>query len=84
MFLKIVEVCQGNGLEIHIEDNGTQFHSFIIGEINFVSLSPKLRNSIPVPGSYAKEIDRYVTEADKKLHVKNYRNITSLKNWIII
>lgn len=90
MFLDIVTVCKENNLEVHIEDNGTQFNSsFIRGYkevgsyyIDFVSLSPKLKNSIPVPGSFAKEIGRVVTESDKKIHVKNYRNIESLKNWI--
>jgi 7-carboxy-7-deazaguanine synthase len=83
MFLSIVDVCQSNCLEIHIEDNGTQFNLDFIREIDFVSLSPKLKNSIPVTGSYAKEIGREVTEADRKIHVKNYRNIESLKQWII-
>jgi 7-carboxy-7-deazaguanine synthase len=83
MFLSIVDVCQSNCLEIHIEDNGTQFNLDFIREIDFVSLSPKLKNSIPVTGSYAKEIGREVTEADRKIHVKNYRNIESLKHWII-
>lgn len=84
MFLNIVNLCKEHKLEVHIEDNGTQFSKdFLMGsKINFVSLSPKLKNSIPVPGSYAKEIGREVTEADKKFHVKNYRNIESLKNWI--
>jgi 7-carboxy-7-deazaguanine synthase len=83
MFLSIVDVCTHNGLEVHIEDNGTQFSKdYLLQRIRFVSLSPKLQNSIPVPGSYAKEIDRIVTPQDKKIHVKNYRNIASLKNWI--
>jgi 7-carboxy-7-deazaguanine synthase len=82
MFMDIVKVCQDNNLQIHIEDNGTQFNPLFIGELDFISLSPKLKNSIPVPGSFAKEINREVTESDKKIHLKNYRNIDSLKKWI--
>lgn len=82
MFHSIVSICVSNKLEIHIEDNGTQFSESFRGLINFVSLSPKLKNSIPIPGSYVKEIGREVTEADKNFHVKNYRNIESLKRWI--
>lgn len=82
MFLSIVSVCLSHKLEIHIEDNGTQFSNNFRSLIDFVSLSPKLKNSIPLPGSFAKEIDRYVTEQDREFHVRNYRNIESLKNWI--
>lgn len=83
MFLDIALVCRANDLEIHIEDNGTQFNEkFNWGNIDFISLSPKLKNSIPTPGLFAKEIGREVTEADKSFHVKNYRNIESLKKWI--
>lgn len=84
MFMSIAGVCKDNGLEVHIEDNGTQHASefYFYKCIDFVSLSPKLKNSIPAPGSYAKEIGRNVTQADKDFHVKNYRNIESLKRWI--
>jgi 7-carboxy-7-deazaguanine synthase len=83
MFLNIVQVCRENGLEIHIEDNGTQYsEKFTKDKIDFISLSPKLRNSIPKAGTFAEEIGRYVTEADVKTHLKNYRNIESLKSWI--
>jgi len=82
MFLDIVQVCRENGLDVHIEDNGTQFNLSFIRKIDFISLSPKLKNSIPVPGSFAKEIGRNVTESDQKIHLKNYRNIDSLKHWI--
>lgn len=84
MFLDIVTICRENKLEIHIEDNGTQFSDkiYFARAVDFISLSPKLKNSIPVPGSFAKEIGREVTESDKKIHLKNYRNIDSLKNWI--
>lgn len=83
MFLSIVEVCRDNNLVIDIEDNGTMYSDkFTKDKIDFVSLSPKLKNSIPIPGSYAKEIKRYVTESDRKIHLKNYRKIESLKSWI--
>lgn len=82
MFLSITDVCKNHGLEIHIEDNGTQFQTSFLGNIDFVSLSPKLKNSIPVPGSFAEEIGRYVTEKDREFHVRNYKNVRSLKNWI--
>lgn len=83
MFLSILKVCKENGLTVHIEDNGTQFSEEFLGKgINFISLSPKLKNSIPKVGSFVKEIGREVSESDKKTHLKNYRNIESLRNWI--
>lgn len=83
MFLDIVKICRENNLTIDIEDNGTQFSDdYKNGLVDFVSLSPKLKNSIPVVGSYVKEIGRSVTESDKKIHEKNYRNLESLRKWI--
>lgn len=83
MFLDIVKVCRNNNLEIHIEDNGTQYsEKFTSDKIDFISLSPKLKNSIPITGTFAKEINRKVTETDRKFHIKNYRNTISLKSWI--
>lgn len=83
LFFQVVDLCLEENKLIEVEDNGTTYIEDLNPRvINLMSISPKLKNSIPEIGTYAKEIDRYVTATDRKKHILNYRNIESLKNWI--
>lgn len=68
---------------VAIEDNGTLFTQ-IIDDIDFISLSPKLKNSVPIPGTHIKDkyVDRTVTEKDREKHEKYRTRYDSIKKWI--
>lgn len=81
LFKSIVRVCREEGLLVEVETNGSIYLEDLDDELNLVSISPKLKDSIPVPGNYIREIGRKIEQRDQDLHVKNYRNIVSLKKW---
>ncbi len=64
------------GHHITIETEGTKFVQTVA---DFISLSPKLRNSIPKPGTFNPVLNREVTEADKKQHTKNQNNFDEMR-----
>lgn len=82
LFKSIVRVCREEGLLVEVETNGSIFLEDLDDEINLVSISPKLKDSTPIPGTFIKELGREIQEKDRVLHLKNYRNIDSLKKWI--
>jgi len=82
LFKSIVRVCREEGLSVEVETNGSIYIDDLDDELNLVSISPKLVDSIPVPGTFIKELGRKIQQKDQDLHVKNYRNIVSLKKWI--
>ena len=80
---QVIDLFKEYDYYVAIEDNGTMFGNF--KGINFVSLSPKLRNSVPIPGSIIndKYLQRTVTEADRVKHEKHRTNYTSMRQWIL-
>jgi len=81
LFESVLRVCREEGKLVEIEDNGTTYLSDLDDSINLVSLSPKLQNSFPTAGVFVKELGRKVEQKDRDYHLKNYRNIESLRNW---
>jgi len=69
---------------ISLEDNGTQFPEKDYLDIDFVTLSPKLKNSIPIIGKkYI--IGEQTIELDKEAvnsHKNHIQNHNSLKKWM--
>lgn len=79
----IVNVLKENSLYVAIEDNGTLYAPFY--GIDFVTLSPKLRNSVPIPGKIVNDpvmAGYVVTEADREKHEKYRTRYESMKRWI--
>ena len=64
---------------ITIETEGSEFVE-TVGD--FVSLSPKMSNSTPIPGTWMPFINREVTEKDKKQHEKWRQNYKAMKQLI--
>ena len=64
------------GHHITIETEGTKFVQTVA---DFISLSPKLSNSVPQPGTWNSELEREVTLADKKQHLKNLFKYDEMK-----
>jgi 7-carboxy-7-deazaguanine synthase len=67
------------GHHITIETEGTKFVQTVA---DFISLSPKLSNSVPIPGTYNDVLGREVTEADKAQHVKNQYRFSDMEQLI--
>jgi 7-carboxy-7-deazaguanine synthase len=65
------------GHYITIETEGSEY---VYTKADLISLSPKLSNSIPIPGS--KMGQQTVTDNDRRQHVKWYRNIEAMKDLI--
>ncbi len=82
LFKSILRVCREEGLQVEVETNGSIYLEDLDDEINLVSISPKLKDSTPIPGTFIKELGREIQEKDRLLHLKNYRNVESLKKWI--
>lgn len=82
LFKSIVRVCREEGLLVEVETNGSIFIDDLDDELHLVSISPKLKDSSPIPGTFIREIGRKIEKKDEELHLKNYRNIVSLKKWI--
>ena len=76
------ELCEiGKSYEhtITIETEGSEFVQTIA---DCISLSPKLSNSTPRPGTWMSFVNREVTEADKKKHEKWRCNYDAMKDLI--
>jgi len=79
----IIRTLKANNLYVAIEDNGTLYFPF--RDIDFVTLSPKLSNSVPVPGQIVNDPtmkDYVVTQQDKDKHEKYRTRYESMKRWI--
>ena len=81
MLLKeIIEILNEYSLFVAIETNGTMFKDV---DIDFVTISPKLSNSVPKPGTLLEDgiVNRVITEADKVKHETSRKNYDSMKSW---
>ena len=79
----IVNTLKANGMYVAIEDNGTLYSPF--SNIDFVTLSPKLSNSVPVPGKIVNDpvmMGYEVTEQDRDKHEKYRKRYSSMQRWI--
>lgn len=80
---EIVNVLKANDLYVAIEDNGTLYSPF--SGVDFVTLSPKLSNSVPKPGTIVNDPtmkDYVVTEQDRDKHEKYRTRYASMRKWI--
>jgi len=81
MLQNICLIAKQHNHLITIETEGSEFVQTVA---DFISLSPKLSNSIPQPGTYMPYLDRDVTEKDKEQHEKwrcNYDAMEQLINY---
>lgn len=80
---EVVQLFKKHNFYVAIEDNGTLFTDYIEG-IDFVSLSPKLKNSVPIPGTVIKSkyVNRVVSNQDRVVHEKYRTRYDSIKKWI--
>jgi len=64
-----------------IETNGTNFVE--VEGLDFISMSPKLKNSVPVLGQHIKidTVDKTITDDMVNKHEKNRVNYDSMKQW---
>lgn len=81
---EILFVLKHYGFYTAIEDNGTMYAP--LTDLDFVTLSPKLKNSTPRPGSiiYNEQarIHRKVTQRDMDIHEKYRTRYNHMKHWI--
>lgn len=80
---EIIDVLKVNNLYVAIEDNGTLYFPF--RGIDFVTLSPKLSNSVPIPGTVINDptMKGYiVTEQDYRKHERYRTRYESMRRWI--
>jgi len=78
---EIVNILKANGHFVAIETNGT---SYVDCNIDFVTMSPKLSNSIPIPGTMIKNdiVDRLATIEDRDKQSNGRYRPDSLLLWM--
>ena len=76
------ELCKIGRLYNHIITIETEGSEFVQTLADNISLSPKLSNSTPVPGTWMPFANREVTEADKRKHEKWRCNYDAMKQLI--
>lgn len=82
LFKSIVRVCREEDKKVEVESNGTIFIEDLDDEINLMSISPKLENSIPQVGIFVKELGREIEQKEVDLHLRNNNCIESIKKWM--
>lgn len=76
LLIALCELAKEFGHFITIETEGSEFVRTVA---DFISLSPKLKSSIPRPGSYSIQIDRHISEHDKEQHEKYRTNYEAMR-----
>lgn len=68
LLIELLEVLKQKDFITAIETNGTNYIPELDGLLDLVTISPKLKNSVPVKGMIAKSpwVDRVMTEFDSK------------------
>ena len=76
----IVDILNEEGIFIAIETNGTIYRDV---NIDFVTISPKLSNSVPVPGTLLEDgiVNRAITDKDRSKHETSRTNYNSMQLW---
>ena len=83
LFKKLLqELCKIGKLYDHTITIETEGSEFVQTEGDLISLSPKLSNSTPRPGTWMPFANREVTESDKKKHEKWRKNYKAMKELI--
>lgn len=80
--INIAKIAKSYGHTVTIETNGTTYVQTVA---DFISMSPKLKNSIPRPGTTLPDnyVAREVTEKDMKRHMKDRTNYANMKKMIM-
>lgn len=73
---QLVSIAKWHDKFVTIETEGSEG---IITAADFISLSPKLSNSTPVPRKWIPELKRELTEKDKEQHEKYRKNYEAMK-----
>jgi len=78
---EVVKILKFHNHYVTIETNGTNAIPPDLG-IDLVSMSPKLKNSIPIPGTPLTDgiVNRVVTEKDRDKHEKSRTNYAAMIN----
>lgn len=76
----VIFILKERGIFVAIETNGTIFRN---SDIDFVTISPKLSNSVPKPGVMLHDgiVNRMVTDEDRDKHEKGRTNYDAMKKW---
>jgi len=82
LLVKVVDILRDYDKFITLETNGTIYLSDLVNKVDFVSISPKLRSSIPVIGALLKGLGRRVTSEDVSKQVVNRINYDSIGLWM--
>ena len=77
------ELCRIGKDYNHLVTIETEGSEFVQTEADCISLSPKLSNSTPIPGTYMPYIGREVTEKDRLKHEKWRCNYDAMKLLIV-
>ena len=75
----LVELCEIGAYYDHFITIETEGSEFVATEADFISLSPKLANSTPRPGTMNPYTGKLVSEANKKQHEKWRTNYDAMK-----
>lgn len=84
LLVHMLSMLRSYGIKTSIETNGTIFILDAILCLDLVTISPKLRNSVPILGKHAlnEYIDKVVTQEDVDKHDKNRVNYDSMRMWM--
>lgn len=76
LLVNLVTLAQLHNHHVTIETEGSEY---VRTDADFISLSPKLKSSTPVPGKFIKLLGRELTEKDKAQHEKYRTNYQAMK-----
>jgi 7-carboxy-7-deazaguanine synthase len=88
LFVEVAAFLKSRGLFVAVETNGTVYHRIYEVELarilDFVTMSPKLSNSVPRPGMIAKSpwVDRVITRDDSNRQELRRSNYENMRRWI--
>ena len=84
LLTNILTILKAFGLHTAIESNGSTYIPGLVGRLDLVTISPKMKNSVPRLGTIAKSIwvEKEVTQLDIDKHEKNRANYDQMALWI--
>jgi 7-carboxy-7-deazaguanine synthase len=83
LLVDILTIFKNYNIVTAIESNGSIFIPGLEDLLDLVTISPKLKNSVPKLGTFAKSkwIDKIVTQIEIDKHEKNRSNYDQMKLW---
>lgn len=80
----ILFILKAYSISTAIETNGSTYVPELEDLLDLVTISPKMKNSVPVPGMWAKSewVDRIMTQEDANKQEKNRANYDQMKQWV--